>query len=187
MAESVSPVARKTVQAPSHTDGASPALTTSSLEDLYRVEMPQLTRFLVRVGATPYEAADAAHEAFTIAIEKWDRIREPRAWLRKVAHRCYLRQTGQRDTPYDPLPDRPGGTCPIAHVTLKEGNQRVLNALAQLPPLQRHVMAWAQDGFTDREIAQALDIREDAVRKNRSRARRRLQQTLVEEMGGRDE
>ncbi|NUP40785.1 MAG: sigma-70 family RNA polymerase sigma factor [Streptomyces sp.] len=79
MAESSSPVARKPVQAFSDTDGASPTLTTSSLEDLYRVEMPQLTRFLVRVGATPYEAADAAHEAFTVAIEKWDSIREPRA------------------------------------------------------------------------------------------------------------
>ncbi|MFE2971414.1 RNA polymerase sigma factor [Streptomyces sp. NPDC059340] len=72
-------------------------------------------------------------------------------------------------------------------MTLKEGNQRVLNALAQLPPLQRHVMAWAQDGFTDREIARALDMREAAVRKNRSRARLRLQQTLVQEIGGRDE
>jgi len=187
VAESPLPVAREGAQEQPLVDAPSPALTPGSLEDLYRVEMPQLARFLMRVGATPYEAADAAHEAFIAAIEKWDSLREPRAWLRKVAHRCYLRQTGRRDTPFDPLPDRPGGTCPIAHVTLKEGNQRVLNALAQLPPLQRHVMAWAQDGFSDGEIAQALAMREDAVRKNRSRARLRLQRILIEEAGGRDE
>ncbi|MEU0694056.1 sigma-70 family RNA polymerase sigma factor [Streptomyces niveus] len=178
---------RKPTQATSRIGFEKPALTSSGFEDLYRVEMPQLTRFLIRLGASPYEAADASHEAFAVALEKWVTIREPRAWLRTVAHRCYLRQASRRDTPHDPVPDRPGGTCPIGQIFLHEGNQRVLAALAQLPPLQRHVMAWTQDGFADAEIASALGMNEPAVRKNRSRARLRLQEILVGEVSSSDE
>ncbi|WP_327350268.1 RNA polymerase sigma factor [Streptomyces sp. NBC_01304] len=152
---------------------------------LYKQEMPFLTRFLMRLGASPYEAADAAHEAFIAALpDKWESLEFPRAWLRTTAHRCYLKQNDRRTRPVDPVPDRPGGTCPVATVTLKEGNQRVLDALAQLPPTQQQVMAWAQDGFTYEETSKALEMTVAAVRQNHCRARTRLKQILGLQTGG---
>ncbi|MGW6507263.1 sigma-70 family RNA polymerase sigma factor [Streptomyces niveus] len=151
---------------------------------MYLAEMPKLTRFLMRTGASAYEAADAAHEAFAQAAVEWHRIKVPEKWLRTVAYRCYLRQIDHRTHPSDPVPDRPGGTCPVTEVTLREDNQRVLDALAQLPPTQRQVMAWTQDGFTYAEISRELGIEIAAVRQNHRRARMRLKQILGLLTGG---
>ncbi|WP_338117237.1 sigma factor [Streptomyces viridochromogenes] len=59
--------------------------------------LAMLTRFVMRMGASPHEAAEAAHAAFVEAFPKWSQITTPRAWLRTVATRAYLRQTGLRD------------------------------------------------------------------------------------------
>lgn len=38
----------------------------------YEEEMPALTRFVMRLGADPHTAADAAHTAFEDAYRQWD-------------------------------------------------------------------------------------------------------------------
>ncbi|QCX74204.1 RNA polymerase sigma factor [Streptomyces sp. YIM 121038] len=137
-----------------------------------------LTRFVMRLGATPHEAADAVHTAFTEAFPRWAAITAPHAWLRTVSARSYLRQTARRERPTALLPDQPGDSSPFEAVTLKEEEQRVYTALAALPPRQRHVMAWHLDGFTHGEIAEALEITPAAVRQNYARARAALKQSL---------
>ncbi|WP_143204933.1 RNA polymerase sigma factor [Streptomyces sp. CB02009] len=142
---------------------------------LYTSEMRAVTVFLMNLGASVYEAADAAHEAFlTLLPDKWRELEHPRAWLRKVAHRNYLRQVDRRDHPLDPVPDRPGGTCPVDLVLLTEEQTRVLQALGQLPPAEREAIAWKLDGFTHEEAARALGKSPAAVRKAYERARTRL-------------
>ncbi|MFJ9598067.1 RNA polymerase sigma factor [Streptomyces virginiae] len=141
----------------------------------YRNEMPRMTVFLVNLGASVYEAADAAHEAFlTLLPDKWKELEHPRAWLRTVAYRKYLRQATSRTQPLDPVPDRPGGTCPVDLVLLTEQQTSVLDALGQLPPAEREAMAWRLDGFTHEQTAQALSKDAAAVRQAYGRARRRL-------------
>ncbi|MFD6891724.1 RNA polymerase sigma factor [Streptomyces sp. NPDC059957] len=78
------------------------------LEAFYRAEMPRMTVFLLHLGASVYEAADAAQEAFlTLLPDRWKEIDYPRAWLRRVAYRKYLQQATSRTQPLDPVPDRP--------------------------------------------------------------------------------
>ncbi|MFD5888709.1 RNA polymerase sigma factor [Streptomyces sp. NPDC060334] len=145
------------------------------LEAFYLAEMPRMTVFLLNIGASVYEAADAAHEAIlTLLPDKWKEIDHPRAWLRTVAYRNYLRQTTSRTHPLDPVPDRAGGTCPVDVVLLSEQQTAVLDALRQLSPAEREAMAWKLDGFTHKDAARALGKDPAAVRQAYVRARQRL-------------
>jgi len=159
------------------TEQASPPvlIRRDDFNAFYTQEMSAVTVFLMHQGATPYEAADAAHEAMTKLLpDLWRTLDHPRTWLRVAAQRCYWRQSSTRTTPTDPVPDLPGGTCPLTTVVISEFQQTVLNALRQLPPTMRTVMAWDIDGFTYPEIAEALAMTPAAVRQNISRARKRL-------------
>ncbi|AYV32390.1 MULTISPECIES: RNA polymerase sigma factor [Streptomyces] len=145
------------------------------LEAFYRAEMPRMTVFLLNLGASVYEAADAAHEAFlTLLPDRWREIEYPRAWLRTVAYRKYLQQATSRTQPLDPVPERPGGTCPVDLVLLTEQETTVRDALGQLSPAEREAMAWKLDGFTHQDAAQALGKDPAAVRQAYLRARKRL-------------
>jgi RNA polymerase sigma factor (sigma-70 family) len=144
----------------------------------YSEHLAILTRFVMRLGASPYEAAEAAHVAFVEAFPKWSQITSPRAWLRTVAARAYLRQTRLRDQPTDTIPDQPGGKCPLEAVVLKDEEQHVYAALGTLPPRQRQVMAWHLDGFSHTEISDELGITVEAVRQNYARARASLKRAL---------
>jgi RNA polymerase sigma factor (sigma-70 family) len=144
----------------------------------YHRHVAVLIRFVMRLGATPHEAADAVHTAFAEAFPRWGQITAPHAWLRTVSARSYLRQTAGREYPTALIPDRPGDTCPVEAVILKEEEKRVYAALAALPPRQRHVMAWHLDGFTHAEIAGALGITPEAARQNYARARAALKRSL---------
>jgi RNA polymerase sigma-70 factor (ECF subfamily) len=164
---------------PTTTEHARPAPHPPFLRDdfnaFYTQEMAAVTVFLMHQGATAYEAADAAHEAMAKLLpDLWRTLDHPRTWLRVSAQRCYWRQSSTRAAPTDPVPDRPGGTCPLATVVVSEFQQTVLDALRRLPPTMRTVMAWDIDGFTYTEIAEALSMTPAAVRQNISRARRRL-------------
>ncbi|MCX5554451.1 RNA polymerase sigma factor [Streptomyces sp. NBC_00038] len=137
--------------------------------------MSAVTVFLMHQGASVYEAADAAHEAMAKLLpDLWQTLEHPRTWLRVTAQRCYWRQNNVRASPADPVPDRPGSTCPLTEAVFSEFQQSVLGALRQLPPTMRTVMAWDIDGFGYAEIADELGLTVGAVRQNISRARRRL-------------
>ncbi|MGM9386936.1 RNA polymerase sigma factor, partial [Streptomyces antibioticus] len=120
----------------------------------------------------------------SILPDRWSTIEHPRAWLRKVACRSWWRQHERnREDTADALPDLPGGLSPVTEIELSEQAQRVLHAVKQLPAMQRAVMAFFLDGADTSEIAGALNMSEDAVRANASRARRRLKEILRFERG----
>ncbi|MFD7080584.1 RNA polymerase sigma factor [Streptomyces sp. NPDC059918] len=150
-------------------------LDRKAFEAFYRTEMRRITGFLMNLGAGPYEAADAAHEAFeTLLPDKWRELERPGAWLRTVAYRNYLRQTTARTQPTDSVPDRPGGTCPVDLVLLTEQQKTVLAALDRLPPAERQAVAWRLDGFRHEETAQELRKDPAAVRQAYVRGRKKL-------------
>jgi RNA polymerase sigma-70 factor (ECF subfamily) len=154
--------------------------TAASLEfaSLYETEMPKLMRFVMKHGASPIEAADAAQAAFSAAWEAWEDIREPSAWLRTVAIREHLRRP-LKETPVDDLPDEVGTSSVLDTIELGEQEEKVMSALATLPMKQRQVMAWHYDGFSHTQIAGQMKITEDAVRQNLHRARARLKALLL--------
>ena len=108
-------------------------------------------------------------------------IRQPRAWLYKVALRESFRRGGapQREIPAgDALPDRAAGPDAGHLVVLNEEEERVRAALAVLPGRQRQVMAMTIAGFSTAEIAAELGCDPAAVRQNQVRARDTLARHL---------
>jgi RNA polymerase sigma factor (sigma-70 family) len=151
----------------------------------YRAEVDSLVRFVMFLGCGGGDTAeDIAQTALERAFTNWETIRLPRAWLRKVAEREYIRlsRAAARETSLGPHVRRAEHRAAVsAALTLQQQAETrdVLAAvIADLPPKQRQVMAWCWDGFSDEEIARELGCSEVAVRKNRSRAMKTLRRAL---------
>jgi RNA polymerase sigma-70 factor (ECF subfamily) len=146
----------------------------------YQAEMPRLIRYLMKCfrDSDMRDAADAAQTAFTELFVKWGTVRKPEAWLRKVAFRQMLRQHATADFPLDALSREPAVLAASVRLELREEAQVVLDRLRQLPLAQRQVLALMCDQFSYSEIAEILDMRETAVRKNAERGRAKMKQLL---------
>ncbi|WP_455409945.1 RNA polymerase sigma factor [Streptomyces hiroshimensis] len=126
--------------------------------------------------------ADAVPACFT-------QTRHPGNGLLGQSH--HLRQVGNRRPRIrgGGQSPRPGARSPRGHLPCRRGDAQGEQSACSgcpchhLPPTQRQVMAWAQDGFTYHEIGAALGMEAAAVRKNHSRARARLKQLLQQETG----
>jgi len=153
-----------------------------NLETIYVAERSNLMRYLMSMGANQYEADDAVQAAFAQALSVWQTIRQPRAWLYKVALREYYRADTRmrtRETPAgDSLPERaePLDSGDIA--VLNEEEEMVRGLIAALPGRQRQVMALTMAGFTTAEITEHLGCNQAAVRQSQVRARDSLARQL---------
>ncbi|MER5935369.1 sigma-70 family RNA polymerase sigma factor [Streptomyces sp. NPDC002054] len=152
--------------------------------EVYRREMPLLVRFVMKHGARPQEAVDAAQEAFATAYPVWESIRFPARWLRTVATRLYFRTKLREDLPGE-LPETGAEFHLPTNIQLSEQEREVYAALSALPPRQRQVMAWFYDRYTVGEIAEELGVTEAAVRQNLHRARVTLKAHLSGRGGAR--
>jgi RNA polymerase sigma factor (sigma-70 family) len=149
----------------------------------YKAEHKQLVRFVMTAcNCEAHVAEDAVQAAYIKAFPAWDRLRDPRAWLRTVArneffrYRAYAKETSLDAAPV--MAERAEVSAAV-DMELREETRGVLSeGIAALPPKQREVMAWAWDGFTDEEIAAHLGDSPQAVRKNRSRAMKNLRRSL---------
>ncbi len=141
----------------------------------YRCEVGKVVGYVVKVtGTTVHEAADAAQAAFVLAWENWAHIRNPRAWVRTVATRELYRSMPDRRTVV--------GQALVADSAVVEPGEtwhEVVAALAELPLMQRQVLAMTADDFPDDVIAHELGTTAQAVRQNRSRGRKALKAALV--------
>lgn len=158
--------------------GAAPVSLVPEFADCYRQQLPGLVWFVMSLGASAEEAADAAQSAFAAAYPVWDTIRHPQAWLRRVAERAHYRHRASREIPVDATPDCPAPQLVTADVEFRDEARQVLAALAGLPPGQRQVMAWHLDGFAPAEIARELGIGQAAVRQSLAKARKNLRRLL---------
>jgi RNA polymerase sigma factor (sigma-70 family) len=143
---------------------------------VYQAEKPRLIRYLLHCGASYQAADDAAQHALTTLYVKWGNVRNPGPWLRKVAMRELRRASVINECSLEdhdqPLDAQPGPVC-IESFLEKD---IVLSAILQLPLSQRQVFALHFDQFKTSEIAEILQISEDAVRQNLARARARLRE-----------
>lgn len=144
--------------------------------EFFRAEHKKLIRFVTAMGADSDQAAEIAQETFFKALQGWDSIRSPRAWIRRVAANelTAARQAARRETPQDTLPDAQVPVSTALAVELGEEGRRVMVALATLPPKQREVMAWIIDGFSAAEIAREIGASPESVRQNHAKASKNL-------------
>lgn len=147
----------------------------------YEREVPRLVLFVtLSTGLDIHAAADVAQAAFEKALPRWPTLRNPRAWLYRVAqHEALARCAAvRREIPVDVLPDRPDQLSAAVAVELRAEQREVMAHLQGLPPKQRQVMTWSLAGFGDAEIAGALGLSTDAVKQSRYYARRNLVKRL---------
>jgi RNA polymerase sigma-70 factor (ECF subfamily) len=132
-------------------------------ERLFREHYDSLTRYLFRFTGDVDAAADAAQEAFTRLLERGPGARNARAWLFAVAtnvardaartrsRRRLLLLAGSLRAPVgdlSPLPD--------AAAAARQERERVRSALLELAPKERSALLMREEGFSQREIAQAV-------------------------------
>jgi RNA polymerase sigma factor (sigma-70 family) len=143
-----------------------------SFEQVYRDEGGRLWRSLLLFTGNAEAASDAVAEAFTQALGRWDRIRDPRAWVWKAAYRIAAGELARRRTLTE-LPDDLAMEAP-------ESVRDVIRALAQLSRRQREaVVLHLYAGYRLVEIATMTSTTPAAVAVHLYRARRRLA-TLLE-------
>lgn len=170
-------------------DGARSSVVGENLEGVdpaeigafYGREISRLVLFVtVSTGLDIHAAADVAQAAFEKALPRWPTLRNPRAWLYRVAyHEALARcEAVRREVPVDALPDRPDQLSAALAAELRAEQREVLTLLQGLPPKQRQVMTWTLAGFADAEIADALGLSTSAVKQSRYYARRNLAKQL---------
>ncbi|MGW1761679.1 RNA polymerase sigma factor [Streptomyces mirabilis] len=150
-------------------------------EALHHHQYPALVRFLLLHGASWPEAQDAAQDAFTQMCAPGLSITHPRAWLRTVAWRSWVRQQVKLEETCEEMPESQISLhwqTPAQAAEMGEEERRVIALLLQLPAKQRAAMAWHLDGFTTEESARAMGTTQAAVRQNLTRARAALKTGL---------
>ncbi|MEU9192973.1 RNA polymerase sigma factor [Streptomyces hundungensis] len=150
-------------------------------EELHGDQYPALVRFLLFNGASWSEAQDAAQDAFTQMCAPGLSVVHPKAWLRTVAWRCWVRQQVRPEDTCADLPEPPVNHqwhTPVQAAEIGDEQRSVIAMLLALPAKQRAAMAWYLDGFTTEESARAMGTTQDAVRQNLSRARAALKASL---------
>jgi RNA polymerase sigma factor (sigma-70 family) len=136
---------------------------TLDATQLFREHYPALFRYLARLVGDPDAAADAAQEAFVRFLERSPAPDAARAWLFRVgtnAAREAARTRARRLRLLEADPARaPLGQPPAAPDAELEANERrrmVRNALARLTERDRVILLMREEGFTHREIAEAV-------------------------------
>ncbi|HEX6134037.1 MAG TPA: sigma-70 family RNA polymerase sigma factor [Longimicrobiales bacterium] len=148
---------------------------------LFEQHHPALLRYLVRLTGDLDVAHDAAQEAFTRLVAKPPRDENPRAWLFTVAtnvvraganrsrRRAALLQAGAARMPHgDPVhtPDQAAAAA--------EERRRVRAALDALPERERVILLMREEGFSHREIAEAVGTTTGSIGTMLARALERL-------------
>ena len=146
------------------------------LEAVYREDGPRLWRALVAFSADPDLASDALAEAFAQALARGDAIRDPSAWVWRVAFRVAAGDLKERR--------RRGSLDREPSYELPEPMTHVFDALARLSPNQR--LAIVMHDYADRttdEVAAVLGASRATVHVHLSQGRRRLRRLLEDDDG----
>ena len=146
-----------------------------------------LRRFLVRFTGDADIAADVAQDAFVRLLERPPQ-QQVRAWLFRVAvnlardrariavrRRFLLRRAGDRVPGADPPPS------PDALLEAERRRRHVTLALADLSSKERMALLMREEGFTQREIAQAVGTTTKSVGTLTARALRKLAARLQDD------
>lgn len=160
------------------------ALGEESFDELLERLRPRLKQILYRYQVPPEDAEDILQEALLATVLKWERIRNPEAWLVvTLKNRCLIywrRRRGSLCTPMDTValellsePEDPPQE--------REHLRWDLNSLIEknLPSRHRDLVRMRYlMGHTPSEVAERLGYQQSSVRKLASRALARLSEQV---------
>jgi RNA polymerase sigma-70 factor (ECF subfamily) len=142
------------------------------IEDLYRRDGDRLWWAVLAWAGDREIASDAVAEAYAQAIGRGDDLRDPAAWVWKVAFRIAAGELKRR-----------GRTIPLADgpYEMPEPGE-LFDALAKLSDRQRAaVVLHHYAGYRLRDIAEMLGLQKATVGVHLTRGRRRLRQILEDD------
>jgi RNA polymerase sigma-70 factor (ECF subfamily) len=131
---------------------------------IYQRELDYLFETLQRLGASPREIEDLAHEVFLVLLRNWaelDLTRPFRPYLFAVAFRvvCAHRRRRRREIPYAYLDAEDQATGPEESLQVKEATRLLIAALDTVPLPRRAVVVMHDlDGFSIVEVAARLSL-----------------------------
>jgi RNA polymerase sigma factor (sigma-70 family) len=138
--------------------------------NLYAEHHPALYRYLVRLTGDADIAADAAQETFTRLLEKPPRDEHPRAWLFTVATNVVRAWSNRRRRRGELLGANEGKAAisdpplaPDRTAELAETRTAVQRALESLSERERTILLMREEGFSHREIADAVETTTGSV------------------------
>jgi RNA polymerase sigma-70 factor, ECF subfamily len=132
-------------------------------ERLFTDHAPALYRYLVRLTGDADLAADAVQSTFVRVIERPPAGELERAWLFKVATNVVLEELRshsrrarilRNNESRAPIADPPAS--PLEQVESRERHERARSALATLSEKERSAVLMREEGFSHREIAEAV-------------------------------
>lgn len=153
-------------------------------EQLFNDVYPQLHRYCARMTADADVAEDVAQEAFVRLLDRKVEGDPPglKAWLFKVATHVIRDRAKVRDNRARLLEANPVGTAaaddPDEELARAERVARVRRALATLEERDRTLLLLREEGFSYRELANAVEVKASSVGTLLARARRRLARAL---------
>ena len=144
------------------------------LERVYREQGARLWRALLLTSGSREVADDAVAEAFAQALRRGRAVRDPAAWVWRVAFRLAAGELKERGR-VRAFEDEPMIGLPDPFIDL-------WRAMARLPMKQRASIVLADyAGWSHREVARALGSTVSAVGVHVHRARKRLRDLLEDE------
>lgn len=144
----------------------------------YQAEMPALISFLIKCGANPGDAPEAAQEAFRELFEQWKTVDKPKLWLRKVAFPVFLRRPVSNAASPEENHDRPTSSSASSWFDFGEEERLFIDMPRLLSTTERAVLALHYERFQTREIAEILGMKPATVRRNLKGARATLKASL---------
>jgi RNA polymerase sigma-70 factor, ECF subfamily len=162
------------VQADVEGDLSEPESAERRLERVYREQGARIWRAVLLSSGSREVADDAVAEAFAQALRRGGALRDPAAWVWRVAFRLAAGELKERGR-VDVFTDEPAAGLPDRFLDL-------WRAIALLPRKQRASVVLADyAGWSHREIAKALGTSVSAVGVHVHRARNRLRDLLEDE------
>lgn len=148
-----------------------------------RSNFDELIRLAATTGADTHEANDIVHEVMLGALQNWEKIHSPTSYIRlvivKELRRRWWRERREREREQAAVRAGPTPWISDGGLVAREQAEYVAGLLKTLPRRQREVFALHFDGLSTREIADALDLSEAAVRSHLRHARDQLRRTLA--------
>ena len=151
---------------------------------VYERELDYLFETLQRLGASPREVEDLAHEVFLVLLRNWadlDLSRPVRPYLFAIAFRvvCAHRRRRRREVPYAYLDAEDQATGPEESLQSKESTQLLISALDTVPLPRRAVVVMHDlDGFSIVDVAARLKITRFGAYARLRKARKELESAL---------
>lgn len=152
-----------------------------AFRSVFDAEFASLYRYLNRLTGDPAQASDLAQEAFVRLYRRGEMPDDARAWLATVANnllRDEYRKSTRRRSIVEGHPNlvlyADPDSDPEDAAIRRERRERVRRALDSLPLRHRQALLLRSEGYSYREIAEALDYRLSGIGKLIIRATRQF-------------